>query len=362
MKMKRRMPVFQASLFFTFILLASLFASISYAQSQPAAKPITLKFGTWQAGGTKNPLTTGQYWYLDELEKRTNGRLKIQRYDAESLAPGPALLDALKTGMADIAGICPPYFPAELPLHQVTVLPGFSVYPFPRAMAFYDLYQRVPEMKAELTGHGVKLISIQSLKSMGIVSKSPIRTLADLKGKKLRILGYQAQLLAALGGVPVSMPTGEIYDAISRGTIDGHIHDASAVIAFGTYSVCKYFTELNFGNAVFLMAMKQSVFDSLPADIKKLIDSFIVEGIKGSVAVNARDNKACEDMMRGHKIEFIKPRAEDEAVVDAKTDEIIAKWVAQREAEKRPAQKVVTELKQFIKQYKPDSAWFPENK
>lgn len=360
--MKREKLMFLGGLVLTLMLAVLLFVSPCGAQPAPAptpaaAKPITLKFGTWQAGGAKNPLTTGQYRYLDELEKRTNGRLKFDRYDGGSLAPGPALLEAVSTGIADVAGICPPYFPAELPLHQVTVLPGFAVYPYPRAMASYKIYDRVPEMKAELTKYKVKLISIQSLKSMGVVTRQPVRTLADLKGKKLRVLGYQAELLAALGGVPISMPTSDIYEAISKKTIDGHIHDASAVIAFGTHELCKYYTEYNFGNAVFLMAMRQQVFDSLPKDIQKIITDLTEEGIKISVEVNARDNKACEDKMRQLGIEFIKPTPDEEAKITAATDQIVSKWIKGEEAKGRPGQKVVTGMKELIKQYKPLPVW-----
>ena len=354
----KKLLILLASLGLILMLAALPFMSACAKKAPEPTGPITLKFGTWQGGGTKNPLTMGQYAYLDELEKRTNGMVKFERYDAGSLAPGPALLEAVETGIADVAGICPPYFPAELPLHQVTVLPGFSVYPYPRAMSSYELYDRVPEVKAELTKHHIKLISIQALKTMGLVTKKPVRTLEDLKGMKLRVLGYQAELLSALGGVPVSMPTADIYEAISKGTIDGHIHDASAVMAFGTYELCKYYTEFNFGNTVFLMAMRQEVFDSLPAQVQKVIEDLIVDGIKVSVQVNARDNKACEDKMRELGIEFIQPTAADEAKVAAATEQVVAKWIAEREAEGLPAQKVVTEMKELIKKYEPLPLWF----
>jgi len=322
-----------------------------------AAKPITLKFGTWQGGGMKNPLTVAQYTYLDELEKRTNGAVKFERYDAGSLAPGPALLEAVQVGIADVAGLVPPYYRAELPLHQVIVLPGFSEYPLPKAMAFYRLYERIPELQKELTKHNVKLLSIQALKSSGVFSKKPVRSISDLKGMKLRVLGYQAELLAALGGVPVSMATSEIYEAIAKGTIDGHIHNAPAIMAFGTFELCKFYTEFNFGDPVFLIGMNQNTYNRLPDTVKKTIEEMREDGIRQSVEVCAKLNHMLEGKMKEVGIEFIKPPEADVAKVSEHAEQILTKWVKDMEAKGLPAQKVVSEYKTLITEYQPLPVW-----
>jgi TRAP-type transport system periplasmic protein len=342
-------------LFITALILS--FFTVPFMVPAPSAKTITLKFGTWQAGGQKNPLTVGQYTYLDELEKRTNGAVKFERYDAGSLAPGPALLEALQAGMADTAGICPPYYRKELPLHQLTVLPGFSEYPYPKSMAFYRLYDRIPELKAELTKHNIKLLSIQALKSSGVFSKKPVRAIPDFKGMKLRVLGYQAELLAALGGVPVSMATSEIYEGLSKGTIDGHIHNSPAIIAFGTFQLAKYYTEFNFGDPVFLIGMNQNTYNRLPDSVKKVIEEMMVEGIEKSNEACARGNKALDGKMKEVGIEFIKPPAADEAKVAEETDKILDKWIKELEAKGLPAGKVASEYKKLITEFKPLPIW-----
>lgn len=338
-------------------VLALSFLVMGFMTTDSFAKPITLKFGTWQAGGQKNPLTVGQYTYLDELEKRTNGAVKFERYDAGSLAPGPALLESLSAGIADTAGICPPYYRGEMPLHQLTVLPGFSEYPYPKAMAWYRLYERVPELMGELKKHNIKLLSVQALKASGVFSKKPIRSISDLKGMKLRVLGYQAELLAALGGVPVSMATSEIYEAMSKGTIDGHIHNSPAIIAFGTFELAKYYTEFNFGDPVFLIGMNQNTFNRLPDSVKKVIDEMTVEGIQKSVEACARGNHKLDKKMKEVGIEFIKPTAADAAKVTECADQILAKWVKEMEAKKLPAGKVASEYKKLISEYKPFPFW-----
>ena len=330
---------------------------LSLMAADSFAKTITLKFGTWQAGGDKNPLTVGQYTYLDELEKRTNGAVKFERYDAGSLAPGPALLEALSAGIADTAGICPPYYRGEMPLHQLTVLPGFSEFPYPKAMAWYRLYERVPEIMGELKKNNIKLLSVQALRASGVFSKKPVRSIPDLKGMKLRVLGYQAELLAALGGVPVSMATSEIYEAMSKGTIDGHIHNSPAIMAFGTFELAKYYTEFNFGDPVFLIGMNQNTYNRLPDSVKKVIEEMMVEGINKSVEACARFNHRLDKKMKEVGIEFIKPTAPDAAKVAESTDQIIAKWVKEMEAKKLPAGKVASEYKKLVGEYKPFPFW-----
>ena len=145
-----------------------------------------------------------------------------------------------------------------------------------------------PGNDGELKKNNIKLLSVQALRASGVFSKEPVRSIADLKGMKLRVLGYQAELLAALGGVPVSMATSEIYEAMSKGTIDGHIHNSPAIIAFGTFELAKYYTEFNFGDPVFLIGMNQNTYNRLPDNVKKVIEEMMVEGINKSVEACAR--------------------------------------------------------------------------
>jgi TRAP-type C4-dicarboxylate transport system substrate-binding protein len=107
----------------------------------------------------------------------------------------------------------------------------------------------------------------------------PVKTLADFKGLKMRAPTRQTnKLLAALGASPVGMPLPAIPDAIGKGTIDGFLLPWEVMPSLKLHEMVKYHSETDpsrpaLYSAVFVFAMNQAKYDSLPADLKKVIDA-----------------------------------------------------------------------------------------
>jgi len=106
-----------------------------------------------------------------------------------------------------------------------------------------------------------------------------VKTLADFKGLKMRAPTRQTnRLLAALGASPVGMPLPAIPDAVSKGTIDGFLLPWEVMPSLKLQEMVKYHSETDpsrpaLYSAVFVFAMNQARYDSLPADLKKVIDN-----------------------------------------------------------------------------------------
>ncbi len=79
-------------------------------------------------------------------------------------------------------------------------------------------------------------------------TKKPVKTLDDLKGMKIRCTGMAAKIVTALGGVPVAMPMGETYDALSRAVVDGSMAPQESLQGWKWGEVVKYTIE-NFGSS-----------------------------------------------------------------------------------------------------------------
>ncbi len=107
----------------------------------------------------------------------------------------------------------------------------------------------------------------------------PIKTMADFKGLKMRAPTRQTnKLLASLGATPVGMPMPAIADAVSKGTIDGFLLPWEIIPAVKLHEMVKYHSETDpsrpaLYSAVFIFGMNQAKYDSLPADLKKVIDN-----------------------------------------------------------------------------------------
>ena len=101
-------------------------------------------------------------------------------------------------------------------------------------------------------------------------SKSPIRSLAQLKGVKLRVLPTTAfiETFKAMGAVPTPIPFNELYTAVQTGVVDGFEHDFATVLATKLFEVCKscFLTEHLFSPMIVVIGKRG--LDKIPADIR----------------------------------------------------------------------------------------------
>ncbi len=195
-----------------------------------AVKPITLRVGT----PFKQGVATG--WAMEEYAKRveagTNGRVKFQMYFADTLVASKDMLSALNSGIADIGKMV--YTTEQAPWQVFPQMPGVfadsELELAGKATYKVSMGGKVEEEWAKL---GVKPIYAWTLSNYQLgTSKKAVKTLADLSGLKIRTSGgILAQSIQSLGGVPVSMTTQDLYDALTKGVVDGA---ALAVPSFRT--------------------------------------------------------------------------------------------------------------------------------
>ena len=108
-----------------------------------------------------------------------------------------------------------------------------------------------------------------------VIARTPIRHLADFKGKKLRVLAanMQQEMIKSLGASPVAMTLGDVLPAIQQGTIDGSILAMTVISTMHFWDATKYATEIN-QPFIFSMAfLSKKWFDSLPKDLQTIVDA-----------------------------------------------------------------------------------------
>ena len=255
-----------------FVVAVGLCAS-AFAQS-----PIKLKVAYW--GPNTTHYFAGVDLVLGELERRTNGRLSFERYYSGSLVGAREIPDALENGIADIGTVLSAYYPAKFPLANVGSLAGLNYHLWPVIMAYYQTYRDVPAFKDQLEKRGIRMMMPMGYGPYYVWSQKPIETIDDLKGLKFRGVGDQAKLLAALGVTPVFITPPEIYDALSKGTIDGLLGDWDIAHGYKLYDVAKFHSLLPVGTSAAFLAMSTRTWNKLPADIQKILDDFVPEATR----------------------------------------------------------------------------------
>ncbi|MEK7848603.1 MAG: TRAP transporter substrate-binding protein DctP, partial [Chloroflexota bacterium] len=199
-------------------------APVATPAPTPTPKPITIKF--------TSPLPPPPYsaaviaeWWGTEVEKRSNGRVKLQFFHGGTLSKPREELEAIQVGLAEAGCVTYPYYPSKLPLGNFSYAVPFGLDKSPMLLdAVTEMFNTIPALKAEIEQFNQKLIFYRVLGDYDVMSKSPIRTLADFKGKKLAAIGdYHPKIVAAVGGVPVAMPVAERYQALQTGVVEGSV-------------------------------------------------------------------------------------------------------------------------------------------
>jgi TRAP-type C4-dicarboxylate transport system substrate-binding protein len=108
---------------------------------------------------------------------------------------------------------------------------------------------------------------------MALVSRTPIRTLADVKGKKIRVLAspFQMEQISRLGGTGVPMTLGDVLPALQQGTLDGALGAVPVFTALQYYDSAKYQTETGQAYIFSTAWFSKRWFDALPADLKTAV-------------------------------------------------------------------------------------------
>jgi TRAP-type transport system periplasmic protein len=218
-----------------------------------------------------DPLSViGEQW-CKEVEKRTNGKVKVRYYPGSSLNAPTQMYESIVNGVIDIGNVMSGYtrgrFPLLSGLYETPLEYGSALQATKIANAVFAKFQP-KELDA------VKMMYLHcTADAMLHTVKKPVAKLTDLKGMKIRTMDANAVIMRSLGAAPVAMPQGEVYDALSKGVLDGAIAVYSGLKTWKTADILKYTTEIKGTayTAVFFVAMNKNKWKSIPSDQQKII-------------------------------------------------------------------------------------------
>jgi TRAP-type C4-dicarboxylate transport system substrate-binding protein len=211
-----------------------------------------------------------------DLEKASNGRIKVRQYSAATLATAVQQYDAVTRGIADVGNHVVGYTVNRFPLCEVLDLPVGIPNGVTASNMMNDFYNKFKPKELNnvkvlwLHGQGPGYVCLRN---------KPVQKIDDLAKLKLRTYGGNARFVQALGGTPVAMPMTEVYDALSRGMVDGLLSGLEGLEGWRTGEHIKYITENKWTayTATMIVVMNKKTWNSMPADLQKIIDSVSAE-------------------------------------------------------------------------------------
>ena len=252
------------------------------------AQTVTLKVHHHLPAGSAAQTMFIKPW-CDKIAADSGDKLKCQIYPSMQLGgTPPQLFDQVKDGLADVTWVLPGYTAGRFPLTEVFELPFMMQNPEATSKALWDYVHQNPGAAAEFKD--VKLLALH-VHGDGVfhMTAKPIKTLADMKGTKLRAPTRQTnKLLAALGATPVAMPVPQVSEALSKSVIDGALVPYEVVPSVKIQELAKFHSETDpsepaIYTSTFVFAMNKAKYDSLPPELKKVIDANSGQALSGSI-------------------------------------------------------------------------------
>ena len=212
--------------------------------------------------------------YAAAIERDSGGRIKPEIYPASQLGSIPRQIEGTQFGSIQCAVIPPEFFVGVDERFEVMAAPGLvdSMVHGERLAADPVALKMMLGLGADKGLHGVALFMNAP---SSVIAKSPLRQLADFKGKKIRVLAsaFQTQAIERLGATPVAMTLGDVVPAIQQGAIDGAVGGIVVWTPMHFQDAAKYVTETGQPAVYAIAEISKKWYDSLPADLQKIVDS-----------------------------------------------------------------------------------------
>lgn len=230
-----------------------------------------LRYAHFMSGNSWQHTTIFQDW-ADAVAEDSGGAAKVTVFPAQTLGKAPAGYDNAINGIADIAWTVQGYTAGRFPLSQIMELPGLFDTGAVGSCAFQKLYDSgaLDEEYAE-----THVLFVHTHDPGHLHTKdTPVETLADLQGLKLRrptvVVG---DMLDRLGAEPIGLPAPQTYESLQRGTIDGYMLPWESVESFRLEELTGYHTVFGLYALAFVATMNKSTYENLSPETKAAVDA-----------------------------------------------------------------------------------------
>jgi TRAP-type C4-dicarboxylate transport system substrate-binding protein len=311
-------------------------------QSPASAGKIKLNYASFTPAPTF-PSVQMERWKV-EVEKRTNGAVKINTFPGGTLLGPKAMLDGVIAGQADIGTLCMAYQPGRFMVTNATSLPLGIKDGKTGCRTLLKLYEKYNPKEFE----DVVVLTMYTNAPGNVMSKAPVRTLDDIKGMDLRASGGSAQILKAWGANPVGMPMPSTVEALQKGTVDGLFSSLEVMKDFKFAEYCKFVTMTETALYPFAVIMNKAKWNTLSKDVQKVMMDLKEEhSLWVGTYMDNQIKKAIAWSKETNDVEFIALSADEKAKWDGKLDFITENWIKKANGKGLPGEDIVKDIRAF---------------
>ena len=280
--------------------------------------------------------------WANEIQKRTDGRVQITIYPAGSLTKADQCYEGVVKGISDIGMSCFAYTRGRFPLMEGLDLPvGYPDGTTATRIANTILHKYEP---AELAD--AKTLYVHAHGPGILASRKLVKSLADMKGLKVRATGLSAKIVTSLGGTPVAMNQTETYEALSKGVVDATLCPVETLKGWKQGEIIDYVVDasaIGYTTAMFVV-MNRDKWAKLPAEIQKTFLDVSQEWIVKHGEAWDEADQAGRDFVTQLKRQFIHLPQEEQQQWRALVKPILDGFVASSSQKNLPGEAVLADI------------------
>lgn len=324
------------------LVLAAVLVSFSALMS-PAAQPVEMRFSAYYPESYPVYKEGFNRWEA-MVAKESAGRIVFKNYLNGVLHTAKQGFRSAMTGVCDLTHAYPSYQPASFQLSTLNDLPFAISTTHGGVLAMETLYPKY--FKKEYEKMGVLLGCWVTTSEYNLISKKPIRTLADLKGMKIRSYGgLCSDTLALLGASPVMVQSAESYTSFQNGVVDGVLYPDSSMVSYRLFEIGKYHTRIALSHMGVPYAMNPAFWKTLPADLKPFMYDKLRQASQMASMAYEIDDEQAREVLQQNGVEFIELPESERAKFTEAVQPLWDKFIEENEKKGLPARQLVKELK-----------------
>lgn len=294
--------------------------------------------------------------WAENVKKATNGAITFKVFLGGSLVPARATIQGVRDGLAHVAYHAGTYTPSELPLNNVVA---------DLALVTSDIYVSMaasteqafvnPKLQAEYRRNGLIYGGGYSTSPYLLLCNKKIESLADIKGKRLRMPGSLWDRWAvSMGAISVNVPSSEIYTGLERGTLDCGVNPLESLQSRSWWDIAKFVVDLPLGPYYSgpMWAYNPGFWKGLTPEQRRAIFDVTARAMVRSSIAYINNTTSTEKAMGAKNVQMVKPKADLQAASDAFVQKDAAELgkLAQEKLKVSPAdtEQLITEYKALV--------------
>jgi len=278
--------------------------------------------------------------------------IEFEYYPAEQMGKAKDFLSLVQSGVIDIAYVAPGFVSDKMPLSVVSELPLEFSGSCQGTMAYWNLAQPGGLLdKKEFAPNGVRLLFTTVLPPYQIITRKPFASLKDIEGMKIRASGSAKELvIKKLKAIPVLMPTPDVYESLSRGTIDGVLFPFNSLAPYEIHKLSKTGTiGENFGTFVANWVISEKRFQSLPPAVQQDLTAMGEQLTKAACTQIEKDEAGDIEKVRAAGVKLTPLSPADHAAAAAVMQDVAKDWADNLDKRGKAGTEVLNAFKAGLK-------------